>query len=129
MLVKKTRPGCFGLLFVWLGSALAIWLTAYFLPGVQITDYPTALVVAVVLGLLNALVRPILVFFTLPITFLTLGLFLLLINAAMVLAAAHFVDGFSVAGWMDAGIAAIVLTVVSWFISKVVQKDEPSDDP
>jgi putative membrane protein len=120
MLVKKKKTGCIGWIVTWLASALAVWLTARFVPGVSVDGFENALWAAAVLGLLNSIVRPILVVLTLPVTFLTLGLFLLVINGAMVALAAFMLDGFTVTGAVPAGIAAIVLTLVSsvlgWFV-------------
>lgn len=113
MLVKRTMPGLFGLLVMWLASAGAVWLTAELLPGVRLASFTAALGVALVLGLLNALVRPVLVLLTLPVTFVTLGLFLLVINAAVVGMAAWFLRGFDVAGFWDALLAALVLSLIS----------------
>lgn len=113
MLVKRKMPGCLGMLMMWLASAGAVWLTAELVPGVSVASFGAAMVVAVVLGLLNALVRPLLVLLTLPVTILTLGLFLLVINAAVVALAAWFLKGFHVDGFLQALLAAVVLSVVS----------------
>jgi putative membrane protein len=95
----------------WLISAIAILITAYILPGVS-TTILAALVVAVVLGLLNTFVKPILVILTLPLTVVTLGLFYLVINALMVLLAAAIVPGFEVAGFWWALLFAFILSLV-----------------
>ncbi len=116
MLVKRTMPGLFGLLVMWLASAGAVWLTAELLDGVQLSSFRAALGVALVLGLVNTLVRPLLVLLTLPVTFLTLGLFLLVINAGVVGLVAWFLPGFAVAGFWDALLAALVLSLVSTVI-------------
>lgn len=113
MLVKRKMPGCLGMLMMWLASAAAVWLTAELVPGVRVASFGAAMGVAVVLGLLNALVRPLLVLLTLPVTVLTLGLFLLVINAAVVGLAAWFLAGFDVAGFWNALLAAVVLSVIS----------------
>jgi putative membrane protein len=128
MLVKQKRPGCMGLLVVWVASALSLWLTAYFVPGFEIVSFKRALVVAVVLGLLNALVRPILVLLTLPITLLTLGLFLICINAIMLLLAARLLDGVQVSGFGAALIAALVLSLVSALLSRLVGGESEDAD-
>lgn len=116
MLVKRTMPGCLGLVVMWLASAAAVWLTAELVPGVHVASFTTALGVAVVLGLLNAVVRPLLVLLTLPVTVLTLGLFLLVVNAAVLGLSAWFVPGFALAGFGTAVIAGLVLAVVSTVI-------------
>ena len=92
------------------GLALAAWL----LPGVRVDDLGTLLVAAVLLGLVNALVRPVLVLLTLPLTVLTLGLFLIVINAAMIGLVAFFLRGFHVDGFVPALLCWLVVTVVGW---------------
>lgn len=94
-------------------TALAAMLTAYVLPGVRIKDFITALVLALVLAILNMLVKPVLVVLTLPATILTLGLFLLVINAIIILLASKLVSGFKVDGFFWALIFSLVLTIVS----------------
>src|SRR4030095_1891508 len=93
-------------------TALAVVIAAYILPGVKVDGGLTAFLVAAVLSLLNAFVKPLLVILTIPITVITLGLFLLVINALMILAAAAIVDGFHVDGFWYALLFSIVLTIV-----------------
>ncbi|MCI0751349.1 MAG: phage holin family protein [Flammeovirgaceae bacterium] len=92
-------------------TGVAVLLTAYLLPGVDVTDYWTALLVAAVLALANIFVKPLLILFTIPITILTLGLFLLVINALMILFADYLVDGFVVDGFWWALIFSLILSV------------------
>jgi putative membrane protein len=92
-------------------SGVGVILTAYLLPGVHVTDYWTALLAAVLITLANIFVKPILVVFTIPITVVTLGLFLLVINALMVLLVDHFVDGFQVDGFWWALAFSVILSV------------------
>ncbi len=92
-------------------NGLAVVLTAYLLPGVDVTDYWTALIVALVLSIANVVVKPILIIFTIPITILTLGLFLLVINAMIILMADYFVDGFSVDGFWWALLFSLILSL------------------
>jgi putative membrane protein len=94
-------------------SALAAMLTAYLLPGVKLDGFITALVLALVLAVLNLLVKPVLVILTLPVTVVTLGLFLLVINAIIILVAAKLVSGFKVDGFWWALIFSIVMTVIN----------------
>lgn len=101
------------LFFHWLTAAVAIGVAAYLIPGVSVT-LTGAVIAAVVLGAINLFVRPILFFFTLPITILTLGLFSLVLNALMVLLAEMVVPGFSVAGFWSAFFFALVLAAVNW---------------
>ncbi|MCB9758421.1 MAG: phage holin family protein [Alphaproteobacteria bacterium] len=128
MLVKQTRGGCGGLILSWLASAFAVWLTAELLPGVEVESFSRALVVAVVLGLLNVLVRPVLVLLTLPVTVLTLGLFLIVVNAGMLGLAAWLLDGFTIHSATDALLAAVVLSVVSAILGLVLHDDKREDD-
>ncbi|SFN82066.1 putative membrane protein [Chitinophaga sp. YR627] len=100
-------------------TALAAMVTAYILPGVNIKDFTSALILALVLAILNLLVKPILVLLTLPATLLTLGLFLLVINAVIILLAARLVKGFSVDGFFWALIFSVVLTVVSGIMHSI----------
>ncbi len=93
-------------------TALLVVILSHFMPGVRIAGFTTALIVAVVLGLLNIFIKPIIVFFTLPVTVLTLGLFLLVINALMVLLCTKIVGGFAVDGFITAFIFSIVLSVL-----------------
>ncbi len=100
----------------WLISALAIMVTAYLLPGVHVSGFVAALVLAVVLGAINAILRPVLVVLALPITIMTLGLFVLVINALLVLLSAKIVPGFTVTGFGAAFLFGIVLAVVNWVL-------------
>jgi|SRR3989344_1913533 len=100
----------------WLISALSIFLVATYLPGFSVNSFTTALVVALVLGIINAIIKPVLVVLTLPINILTLGLFTFVINAALIMLAASIVPGFKVTGFGPALIAALVL----WLISIIV---------
>lgn len=95
-------------------NMLAIWLATTLVPGISTADNASLLWAAVSLGLVNAFIRPLVVFLTLPVTLLTLGLFLLFINAAMLNLAAWFVDGFDVVGVIDAVFGAIIVSLVSW---------------
>jgi putative membrane protein len=94
-------------------SSLAVFFSAYILPGVYLDGFPTAILVAVVLGLLNSFVKPILVLLTIPVTIFTFGLFLLVINAFMILIADNLLDGFSVNGFWTALLFSIIVTLVT----------------
>jgi len=96
----------------WAVSAVAIWLAAYLVPGTEVT-VPGALILAVVLGAINLLIRPILFVLTLPITILTLGLFSLVLNAFLVMLASAIVPDFSVSGFWAALFFSIVLTIIN----------------
>jgi putative membrane protein len=92
-------------------TALLVMAIAYLMNGVVVDEFTTALTVAIVLGLLNFFVKPILVLLTLPVTFFTLGLFLLVINAIMISVCDHFVDGFSVNSFWTAMLFSIILSL------------------
>lgn len=94
-------------------SALAILITAYLLPGVHVTGIFAALVLAVVLGIINTFLRPLLILLTLPLTVFTLGLSILFINGFLVVLATHIVPGFTVASYWSAFLFAIVLAFVN----------------
>lgn len=96
-------------------NALAVMATAYIVPGIHVSNFWVALVAALVIGIVNALVRPILLLLTLPINILTLGLFTLVINALMFWLASSIVKGFDVADFMAAFFGALVFWLVSWF--------------
>lgn len=98
-------------------SAVLIFLLAWFLPGVDVAGYGTAILVALVLALLQLVVKPILVVLTLPITIVTLGLFLLVINALLILIIDFFVPGFSVANFWYALLFSLLLSILGSFFS------------
>ncbi len=100
-------------LLTWLLTAVALVITAHLVTGFVIKSFVAALVAAVVLGLVNAIVRPILVLLTLPITFVTLGLFLLVVNAITIWLAGAITPGFDVRGFVPALVGSIVLTIVT----------------
>lgn len=104
----------------WLASALAIFIVARFVPGVALDSFTTALVVALVLGILNALIKPILLILTLPINILTLGLFTFVINALMLYLASHLVAGFRIWGFAPALIASILLWIINSILHLVI---------
>ena len=106
----------------WVVSAVALGLAAYLLPGVTVTLLG-ALVLAVVLGLINALIKPLVFILTLPINIITLGLFSLVINALLVMLAAYVVPGFSVAGFWSAFWFAILLSLINWLFDKWAKKE------
>lgn len=92
-------------------TSLAVILLANILPGIEVTGYLTAVIVAVVIALLNMFVRPLLIFFTLPATIVSLGLFILVINAAIILLADKLVDGFVVSGFFSALFFSVLLSL------------------
>jgi len=100
----------------WLVIAVALWVTAYIIPGVEVSSWTALAIAAVVLGFVNAIVRPIFVILTLPITVLTLGLFYLVINGFTFLLVSKVVPGFNVLSFGWAILGALVVSLVSWFI-------------
>ncbi|MBI4991142.1 phage holin family protein [Candidatus Gottesmanbacteria bacterium] len=102
-------------------NALAVLISAYLLPGVKVDGYFTAIVVAVVLGIVNAILKPILILFTLPITILTLGLFTFVVNALMILLVSSLVPGFHVRGFWWALIFSLVLSLVNSFLHSLAK--------
>lgn len=107
------------ILINWLISAFAIIVSAYILPGVHVSGFTAALVAAVVLGIINAVIKPIILILTLPLTVLTLGLFTLVINAFVILLASSIVPGFRVDGFWWALIFSIVLSIVNSFLHQL----------
>lgn len=101
---------------------IAIAITAYLVPGVVITDWVAAVVAVVVLGILNTVVRPLLLILTIPVNIMTLGLFTLVINTAMILLATQIVPGFKVDSFLTAFIFSLVLSLVSWFLESLAKK-------
>lgn len=105
-------------------TALAAMVTAYILPGVTIPDFTTALILALVLSILNLLVKPILVILTLPVTVITLGLFLFVINAVIILLATKIVKGFTVDNFFWALLFSIVLTIINSIMHSIAGRDK-----
>jgi putative membrane protein len=103
--------------------AVAIWITAHVVPGIVVTSWVALLVGALVLGAVNAIVRPILVLITLPITVLTLGLFYLVVNGVAFALAAALVPGFDIDSAMAAILGALLTSIVSWFLGVFVRRD------
>lgn len=110
------------LIFRWLINAGTLILLASYLPGVEVSGWYAALITALVLGLVNALIKPVLVILTLPVNILTLGLFTFVINALLFWFVATVVKGFEVAGFWPAFWGAIVLSCVSWIVSGLLKK-------
>jgi putative membrane protein len=103
----------------WLVVAAALWIATNIVPGVRVASTGTLLLAALVLGLVNALVRPILFILTLPITVLTLGLFYIVVNGLAFAIAAALVPGFTVTSFTSAILGALVVSVVSWILGSI----------
>ncbi|MDP2826280.1 MAG: phage holin family protein [Sulfuritalea sp.] len=108
------------LLAVWLINAIALLALPYLLPSIHVASFATALMVAVVLGLINTLIRPVLLLLTLPVTLLTLGLFIFVINGMMFLLAAWLLDGFVVDGLWAGVLGSTVYSLISWLLTKLL---------
>lgn len=98
-------------------SALAVLFTDYLLEGVEVDGFLVAIIVAVVLAILNAIIKPVLIILTIPITIVTLGIFLLVINAIIILLADAVVPGFEVAGFWWALIFSIIMSIINFLFS------------
>lgn len=106
------------LLARWLMSALAVMAAAYLVPGIGLSGFYAALITALVLGIINALLRPLLIVLTLPITIITLGLFTIVINAFLFWLASTIVKGFFVEGIWAALLGSLVVSVISWIANQ-----------
>ncbi len=111
------------LLAVWVINALALLLVAYLLTGIHVNGFGSALIAALVLGLVNTLIRPILVILTLPVTLLTLGLFIFIINALLFLFVGNLLAGFQVASFGAALLGSILYSVISWLLSSLLLRE------
>lgn len=110
-----------GLLISLLLNTLALIITAYIVPGFKVDSFTSALLAAIVLGVINTFIKPILVLLTLPLTIITLGLFIFIVNAIVLRVTSLFVPGFMVDGWMPAILGAIVLSIASTVLSTLVK--------
>ena len=108
------------LLVTWLINALALLALPYLFASIHVDSFMTALIAALVLGLINTLIRPILVLLTLPATLLTLGLFIFVINGLLFWFVGSFISGFRVDGFWPAVFGAIVYSVISWVLSSLI---------
>jgi putative membrane protein len=109
-----------GILIRWLITTLAILAVPYLISGVRVESFGSAMLTAAILGILNAMVRPILILLTLPLTILTLGLFILVINALLFELAGAIVPGMYVASFWSAFFASIIVSIVSWILNSFV---------
>ena len=109
-----------GLLLRWIILSVAIMVAAYLFPGIQVSGFGSALVAAMVLGILNAFFRPILIILTLPINVLTLGLFTFVINAFLLMMTSGVIGGLVVDGFGSALLGSLIISVVSWLLSSFI---------
>lgn len=108
------------LILNWFLSALALWLVARIIPGIEVRDFGSALVATVVIAIVNAVLGPILKLFGLPFIILTLGVFLLVINAFLLKLASLFTPGFKVHGFLPAVLGSVVLTILTYVLRRAV---------
>lgn len=116
------------LLLHWATIALSLWLASHIFKGLHFDSGRSLLIAALLLGLANAIVRPVLVIFTLPLTLITFGVFLLVINALMLLLVARLVRGFTLAGFGTAFLASIFIAIVSLVIGAMVSLGDPGNE-
>ncbi len=114
-------------LLTWLATAVSLIITAFVVPGFAIVSFSSAILGAAILGLVNAVVKPILIIFTLPLTILTLGLFLFVVNAISLGLVSYLTPGLLVNGFFPALFGSIVLTVVSGFVNQIFATIEPNN--
>ncbi len=110
------------LLLIWILNAVALLAVAYLLPGITVASFGSAMWAALILGLVNMLVKPVLILLTLPITIVTLGLFLFVINALLFWFVGSMLTGFKVNGFWWAVIGAIVYSLISGFLTNLISK-------
>jgi len=108
------------LLLIWVLNALALLAVAYLVPGIHVAGFTAALVAALVMGLVNMLIKPILVLLTLPITVLTLGLFILVINGLLFYAVGSWLEGFKVETFLAGMIGALLYSLFTWLLSALL---------
>ena len=108
------------LLAVWLINAIALLALPYILPSIRVDGFVTALGAALLLGLINAVIRPVLLLLTLPVTLLTLGLFIFVVNGLMFLLAAWFLGGFVVDGIWAGMLGSVVYSLISWLLTRLL---------
>jgi putative membrane protein len=112
-----------GLFIRWLILTLSILAAAYIFEGIEVNSFFSALFAAAVLGILNAFFRPVLILLTLPINLLTLGLFTFVVNALMLMLTSSIISGFHVQGFWSAVFGSLVISVISWLLTSVVNDE------
>ena len=111
-------------LITWIVTSASLLITAQFIPGISIDTLNSAIFAAIVLGLINAILKPILILFTLPLTILSLGLFLFIVNAISFSLVAYFTPGFQVNSFLDALLGSIFLSIVSGFLNSIFNDEK-----
>jgi putative membrane protein len=118
MLIMEDGRSHPGFLLRLLATAFGLWVAASIVPGVHIHGFGNILLAAVLIGLVNAIIRPLIVFLTLPLTIVTLGFFLLVVNGAMLGLVATMMESFTISGLIPAILASIVISLVGWLVSR-----------
>ena len=108
------------LILSWCVSALALWLVAQMIPGMELRGFGSAFIATAVIAIVDAIIGPVLRFISFPLTFLTLGLFLLVVNAILLKLAAALAPGFRIRGFLPAFFGSLVLTIVSWVLRRLL---------
>ncbi|MCD6560605.1 MAG: phage holin family protein [Deltaproteobacteria bacterium] len=111
-----------GLILRWLISTASIMLASYLVDGIRVSGFFSALSAAVALGILNAVLRPVLIILTLPLTILTMGLFIFFINALMLLMASGIIPGFDVQGFWPAVFGSLIISIINWILSMFINE-------
>jgi putative membrane protein len=112
------------LLLVWLINTAALLALPYLMSSIHVDNFAAALIAALVLGLVNTFIRPLLILLTLPVTLVTLGLFILVINGLLFWAVGSWVEGFRVAGFWSGVLGAILYSIISWALSAILLRRE-----
>lgn len=115
------------LLLIWILNALALLAVAYLMPSIEVSGLMSALIAAAVIGLVNVLIRPVLILLTLPVTVLTLGLFIFVINGLLFYFVGHVLQGFHVQSLLSGILGAILYSIISWLLTSLIPgNDNPS---
>ncbi len=110
------------LIVIWILNALSLLAVTYFVPNIQVANFTTALIAALVIGLVNMLIKPILLLLTLPITILTLGLFIFVINGLLFYAVGNLLQGFEVKTLSSGILGAVLYSIISWLLTSMLTK-------
>ena len=108
------------LLVVWILNAIALLAVAYLMPSIEVTGFTAALIAAAVIGLVNMLIKPVLILLTLPVTILTLGLFIFVINGLLFYFVGEILEGFQVQSLMAGILGAVLYSVISWLLTSLI---------
>jgi len=106
----------------WIASALALWVVAQIIPGIRVRDFRAALIATIIIGIVNAIVGPVARFIALPLTIVTLGLFLLVVNAFLLKLASLFTPGFEVYGFWSALVGSVILTLLTTVLRAIMNR-------